>query len=534
MKRTLGILLLLVGAISLSAQVFPTGKNEISGNDMQVQMHSLGDLGWDLIGDPGFEVPRGSNKHPIYASNLWLGAIDDAGQAHVSAQTYRQSGTDYWHGPIANTYDSVYDKRYDRVYRATRAEVQTHIAQWNLPGYQMPADFLDWPAHGDTTNGEPWLMAPFVDVNADQVYTPSAGDYPWFYADEVLYTIYNDLRKPNTETRGMPLSVDIHTTASVYNAPNGDPVDQTMFLNHRIVNRSNQTLNDMHIGQWTDFDLGYWLDDFAGCDSVRNAYFAYNGDEEDEGNNGYGFQPPAIGVKYLNQKLNSFISHRFDFSNYGFPDSARNYFTYLNGGFWQNGIPLTVGGNGTQGTIPTRYHYSGDPLDTTSWAMSNLSSPDRQDIKGLGATGPFTLRAGESICVDMAFIFARTDTGNHIHSVKLLQSRMDAIQAFYDSTDHICDQLILSSANSLSTSPIAEKPFFTIAPNPVQNTLKLSLQEAGTYTVTVYDIQGRIHARTSIQGGNGLNLSTRDWAPGAYFLKLASDKQSLTKKFMKL
>ena len=38
------------------------------------------------------------------------------------------------------------------------------------------------------------------------------------------------------------------------------------FYNYKIINRSTLPLSDVYFGQWVDPDLGYYLDDYVGCD----------------------------------------------------------------------------------------------------------------------------------------------------------------------------------------------------------------------------------------------------------------------------
>ena len=59
---------------------------------------------WDL-NDAKYEVPKGFGKHSIFAHEYWMGGIDDGGQLRVAAMTYRQSGNDFWAGPVS---DSAY------------------------------------------------------------------------------------------------------------------------------------------------------------------------------------------------------------------------------------------------------------------------------------------------------------------------------------------------------------------------------------------------------------------------------------------
>ena len=49
-------------------------------------------------------------------------------------------------------------------------------------------------------------------------------------------------------------------------------INDMTFYNYKIVNRSTLPLSDVYFGQWVDPDLGYYLDDYVGCDEFRIGY----------------------------------------------------------------------------------------------------------------------------------------------------------------------------------------------------------------------------------------------------------------------
>ena len=57
---------------------------------------------WDLIG-AHFEVPKESNKHSVFAHEYWIGGIAESGSLHLAAQTYRQTGSDFFPGPVSDS-----------------------------------------------------------------------------------------------------------------------------------------------------------------------------------------------------------------------------------------------------------------------------------------------------------------------------------------------------------------------------------------------------------------------------------------------
>lgn len=67
---------------------------------------------------PGFEVPKGSNTHATFAADLWIGGLDDLGQLHVAASTYRQLGDDFFRGrliKVAQRETPVYGIRFGKL-----------------------------------------------------------------------------------------------------------------------------------------------------------------------------------------------------------------------------------------------------------------------------------------------------------------------------------------------------------------------------------------------------------------------------------
>lgn len=504
----------------ISSQSFPTYPEDdafLNGNDLVVYFNSGGDMSWDLVGNPQYEVPKSSGKNSIFAANLWLGGFDQGGTLHTAAHTYRQSGVDFWPGPKADVYDSAYYQRYGHVWKVRADEISNHQAYFNVPGYLPPDDLLNWPGNGDTLKGEPWHLAPFVDVNVNSVYEPMLGDYPAILGDQALYMIYSDAHFWNSETASDPMEVDIHTMAYVYDAAEGSPIDQTLFVSHRIVNRSNNTYYLMHLGQWVDFDLGNPFDDFVGCDSSREAFFVYNGDDVDEVGAGYGYgeTPPAQGVTFLNMELDGFTTYSNNFSTFGNPENANHYFGYLRN-LWKSGNPYTIGGTGTGGTTTTRYLYPGDPRDSSQWSMATTANTQSTDVKGMGTAGPFTFAPGESKCLDLAYVFARADSGDHLSSVGKLYESIDVVRAFADSAFTGCPLLQDQVISTGYTVPEAYQPSLEVFPNPASEYLNVVSQE-GPCQVTVSDIHGKTIYVSPTQRESH-EIITSEWPDGIYLV----------------
>ena len=94
------------------------------------------------------------------------------------------------------------------------------------------------------------------------------------------------------------------------------------------------------MGQWVDADVGNFSDDYVGCDTVRGLGFCYNGTAVDGTANGYGANPPAVGVDFFQGpfgdagsrlKMQRFVYYENDFTLRGNPEVATHFYGYLRG-----------------------------------------------------------------------------------------------------------------------------------------------------------------------------------------------------------
>src|ERR1051326_191242 len=242
-------------------------------------------------------------------------------------------------------------------------------------------------------------MAPFYDMNGDGIYNPYDKDYPLIPGDQAVYFIYNDnLRGAiHGQTNGQHLGTEIHGMAYAFACTADSALNNTIFINYTIINRSLVTYYNCYVGMWTDFDIGYSGDDYVGCDVSRNAFYAYNGNNND-GNGGpgtYGNRTGAQGVVVLQgpeadisdgidnnencivdepgerNSISKFISYNNDASIQGNPSVAYDYYNYMRG-IWRDNTPITYGGVG---------HNTGTPCD---YMFPDIS--DQQYGWGFGGT----------------------------------------------------------------------------------------------------------------------------------------------------
>ena len=89
----------------------------------------------------------------------------------------------------------------------------------------------------------------------------------------------------------------MQTTAFAF--ATNDEINDMTFYTTRITNRGATKLVNTYFGQWVDADLGFYNDDYVGCDVGLSLGYCYNGDDNDEGVTGYGLNPPSVGVDFF-------------------------------------------------------------------------------------------------------------------------------------------------------------------------------------------------------------------------------------------
>lgn len=435
-----------------------------------------------------FEVPKGSGISTIYESNIWIGGFDANEQLHLAAQTYTSAGVDFSFGPVANNYtDTSFLYKYNRVWKVDKATIDYHMANYANGNYETPSSILQWPANGNTSNGEAQYLAPFVDLNYNGIYEPESGDYPKIRGDQAIFFMFNDDNLTHN-SGGEKFKIEVHGLAYSYNNPNDSALNQTVFVNYEIFNRSVNNFHNVYFGSFCDMDLGYSMDDYIGCDSILNMFYTYNsGLSDGTGTNGqYGSPAPAQGAMFLNHPISRFLYFTNGSTFIGEPQGANGYYNYLIGK-WNDGSPMTYGGIGYNGTISTNFMFTGIPEenfnDWNEYALGN----EPGDRRGVMSVGPFTMNAGEMICVDLAFPFARDYEGTNLTSIALLRERSQSIQSFYNQQDFICDM------PHVGTIEYSDKANINIFPNPNNGLFNVTIPEhMNNSKIEIYSVLGQL------------------------------------------
>ncbi|MEM7105936.1 MAG: hypothetical protein AAF502_22565 [Bacteroidota bacterium] len=470
-----------------------TSQVDLDINNVRARLLGGGDQWWDLA-DGSYiipNVPSGEDEvSAIFAASVWIGGFDEGGNLKLAAQTYRQSGNDYWSGPLDENGEILQStcNVWDRHFEVKGRNIDRHTADYladddgdGFPDFKVNGavseDLLLWPAKGNPhfaaragfslPNQE---LAPFFDADADGKYDPEKGDFPIIgitsceiggieeatYGDQMIFWIFNDKGNIHTETGGDQIGMEIHALA--FGFATDDEVNDMSFYKYKLFNKATEPLKDTYIGMWVDPDLGCWSNDLAGCNideidgKPRNLGIVYNGEAVDNdcsGVPGYGEEVPMLGVDFFRGPkdesgnelgMSTFLVYNSDFSTNGNPEIAMDFYNYM-AGFWKDGSPFEFGGDGfLEGTFPFPYMFPSDPSIPDGpevWSeCSNNNDP--ADRRFLQSSGPFRMDPGATNEVIIGAVWV--PRGNYpCPSFEPLLAADDVAQKLFDNCFDLLD-----------------------------------------------------------------------------------------------
>jgi len=583
----------LLAMISCTLGMFAQAQiNRLNINNVDAPIKPQGGAWFFNNGGADYYVPKGTNKSPYYCYSFWMGAKDADDNLYLFAERYNQGGRDTWPGPLSTvdaSIDGATKLHWDRTFKITREEVMDFLANRNTPGYTIPQDILDWPAHGDTTKGQAKMLAPFVDVNNNNRYEPELGDYPAFPGDMAQFVIFNDNFGAHTESQGSPLGVEVHVMAYAYDTPEDSIMNNTIFLKYKFFNRSQNNYHNAYIGFWSDWDLGNASDDFVGCDVMKNTVFCYNGSEIDGSGESYSYGAdwpvqvltllsgplmPADGAdnpaysesadcsSYFNGSalnryaingtsgfgdgivdnerygMTSFISHSNVNSLIGDPTLAPEYYNSMMG-LWKDNTKIRYGGGGHP-------NYGGHGIEC------NYLYPGVSDPCGLGTNGDNSNSGSYGSSGWTEYSVGRTPGDRRglasVGPFNLSAGGMDEVEiclvtiphnwAINGSIDHGICLDSLHRVNSAYLSPLGvqdrpSKTSFNLYPNPTTNFVTLEVEDEKMVQnhepVMVFDIYGKLLYRKPLTSTHE-RIDLSSYASGVYMVRVGQNVEKVIKK----
>jgi hypothetical protein len=516
--------------------------NYIAINEIKMWVSNNGNGSNDPnTGHMGFFWPGGleATKTPVFQDGLlWGGYIDDS--LHVN-------GSYFWQGlqagkilPDGNADDPNLSK-----YRVYKIRKDWESLPYGPERNAYEIDYHEWPV-GD---GAPW-----IDLDGDSIYTPGV-DEPKFSGDEMLWYVAND--KDSVRSKDIfgsdPIGIEIQVTTYAYK-PDwllGDVI----FKKYLIINKGNETVEDMILSYWIDHDLGDYSDDYVGGDSLLDLGFGYNGDNEDgDGKEReYGTPPPAVGYHILqgpvipssendsayymgmwnkglrNLSMTSFAPIVKGWRWWGITDAGTGEEMYNNmrGYVTVSGRPV-VDPNSGDSTI---FALCGDPVAGTGW-YEGPGWPggwEAYDRRMQVNSGPFTFAPGDTNEIVFAIIMAIGD--DYLDSITELKRKVRAIREFYYTG-------IMSSINGGEQIVPIKYSLSQNYPNPFNpiTTIEFTLPISDKVQLDVFNITGQkvetlINKRMRI-GKHTIEFNARKLASGVYFYQIEAGSFRDVKKMI--
>ncbi len=517
-----------------------TAYETVDINNVSAPFMNGGDMFWNLS-DSEYEVPQGSGNKPLFAGAIWMGGIDDDGTLKVAAQTYRQSGTDFWAGPLEGGDDPspISCEYFDQIWKVNQSDIDAHIADFEDGTIDdvMPESIIKWPAKdnpnitADLPSGvslEGLELAPFYDKNDDNIYNPTDGDYPLIKGDQAIWYIFNDNGGVHGESGGAPIGVQVSVLA--YAIQDDTHLNDAVFIEYTIKNQSATALNDYYFGVWADPDLGEYTDDYVGCDPEQNLGYVYNGNGSDSV---YGEEIPLVGIKILKglddedgndtgMSMFKYYNNNFDYN--GNPEGPDDFYNYLKGAWKDSTLQLDNNGD------PTQFMFAGNPSNADEWSECSENNPP-SDRRFLMSTGPTNLQAGEEKIVVASILYLEDDAIVHpCPDVTPLSEVAAENQTYFEENlDWYGSQ---SESSGVRIEVLSVREDISIYPNPSKEDVFIELSNLINWElINVYDIQGKLVSQVP-NPSNIINLNVVNLNSGIYVVEAITEKNQVIRDKM--
>ncbi|MEM1096991.1 MAG: T9SS type A sorting domain-containing protein [Bacteroidota bacterium] len=517
--------------------------------DVRAALFNNGSFFWRSSGHV-YTVPKDGNAQAIFTANLWAGGLASDG-------SYRITGTDfgpgeYWPGPLDEDGNPPADcDDYDRMYSVYDADVRAYEDSGALTD-----DLRDWPYH---------LGAPVVDGDGIEAnYNLAGGDRPEIFGEQSVWWVMNDMGNADPLSPGSQIGLEARVQAFAASC-HADPtpglysmqevLSQTTYYHVTLVHKGQEPLKDFYVGWWTYGDLGNPADNFVGSDTTRQMGYFYNGDDFDEGQNGYGDRPPALGVLLAegvdvsfdgsdNEQLpfTSFLHYVSGPTQLGNPSFRTIEPYYYLSSRWRDGTPVTFGRIGFGGTEPTRFMYPGDPVTGSYWSEENLDNNGFRSIPAhrrfVLSSGPFDFAPGDTTAFTVAIVWAQGE--DRLDSITALREAADiakeSVSALMQYDTQACPpiQTQLERPNTWRNHTLRQN-----YPEPFsqQTTIRYEVIDTVPVQLSVYDLLGR-RVRTLVDGMQEAGVydvvfEAGDLPTGTYFYRLeAAGYVSITRRMV--
>ncbi|WP_107039897.1 T9SS type A sorting domain-containing protein [Brumimicrobium mesophilum] len=504
-----------------------------------------------------------------------------------------QTGTSELPGPCTNEedYDEVEEAKYNRSYHLSRQIIADHLdsIQNGTVDYIPVWEIRNWPGNGNTSKGQAKKLADFVDFNKNGVYEPMEGDYPIIYGDECVFSISHYWDEGNQNRK-----LEFHSYIYHFDCDSTSTFRNVLFRKLNVISRG-ADLNEFYMGVYQEGDIGQYNNDYIGTNPDLGMTYFYNGTLSDYSNYGVGFNDrlAATGTMILkgfknedngidddfgveeNESINGLgfgdgiIDNEYSGLAYSVPyyrlvgsgsnadlatptdlSGDENFEGWINNakGLTAAGNPITYGGLGFGGSVPTKYVFpwqhdtfqfgtSGNQPPFENWSEMDIdgsgTANEEGDRKMFSSFGETSISQGDMITLDYAYLFTR-DEANSTAITSPLQSlfeKGDSIRNAFLSNNISCGK----NFDGLIVEIPKKNPFITgqinIFPNPSSGQYKITgIGKANT--ITVYGLNGaKVKDITNYKIGEIIDL--QNVRGGIYFFHIVDQYQNEVKKVIK-
>jgi len=313
----------------------------------------------------GFYYPLDSGLILMASAGLWLSAEAN----HTIRVAMAEYISEFAPGPY--DHEPVDDSSVFHVYKISSSDIISPSDDW-----------VNWPAEwGAPTDahGEPLLTG-----------------------EQSVWAVFNDSDTARHRLRGgdtSPLEAEVQLYAYAYK--DAGLLDNVIFLDYKIINKSQHEWKNLLAGLWSDPDIGFYADDKCGTDSALSLVYCYT--LEGDTDLPVSFMP-VVGVMMLDSPSSAIT---------GNPSGSANVLKNI---YRSRSVEMTLniltgmtadGGeyiDPTTGTA-TRYPFGGDPRSGEGWLDDG-----KGDRKTMITSAPVTVAAGDSVSLRAAFIAASGET----------------------------------------------------------------------------------------------------------------------------
>ncbi len=159
-------------------------------------------------------------------------------------------------------------------------------------------------------------------------------------------------------------------------------------------------------------------------------------------------------------------------------------------------------------------------------SITEVPTPAAPDRLPLSAIGPFTLAPNDTLCVDLAFVFAQDSSGGNLGSVALLKERVAQLRQWYQTQNVQCNGSY-GMVTGITERPQASR--ISVHPNPANDLVHITAPASSAPALlTLFDARGQLVQQERLSMGAGrATIGTNDLNEGLYHLVLRTGDTSL-------